>query len=95
MPMITPRATLKIPAALLLGLTAFGSAAAEQQDIPTANITHNSRSEGPRAQPKWQLCLVGSRNCQNVDPRPARPCLLAPNQCDGDAGKLERLELAH
>jgi hypothetical protein len=93
--MITSRAAVKIPAALLLGLAAVISAAAEQHDIPTANITHNWQPEGSRAQPKWQLCMVGSRNCQNVGGHPARPCLLAPQQCDGEAGKLERLGLAH
>ena len=95
MPMITSRAAVKIPAALLLGLATFVTAAAEQHDVPAANITHNSSSEGSHAQPKWQLCLVGSRNCLNMGHHPARPCLLAPNQCDGDAGRLERLELTH
>jgi hypothetical protein len=96
MPMMTSRVTAKISVALLLGLASFASAAPEQHDFPAvANITHNSQGEGHRAQSKWQLCLVGSRNCLSLDRHQARPCLLAPNQCEGDAGKLERLELTH
>ena len=96
MPIITSRATVKIPAVLLLGLATVANGAAEQQAAHSAsNITHNSQREGTYGRPKGQLCLVGSRNCLNVDRHPPRPCLLAPHQCDGDVGRLERLELTH
>jgi len=95
MPVNTSRATAKIPVALLLGLATVVSAAAEQQDVPAAaNITHNSQLEGGRAQPKWQLCLVGSTNCLKLG-RQARPCLLSAPRCEGDAGRIERLQLTH
>jgi hypothetical protein len=94
MPMITSRSAAKILAILLPGLASVVSGAAEQQDAhATTNFTHNSQSEGSQGHPKGQLCLVGSRNCLNVDGHPPRLCLLAPHQCDGDAGRLERLEL--
>jgi len=93
MPVITPRATTKVPAALLLGLATVVSGAAEQQDAPpTVNITHNSQVEGHHPQPKWQLCLVGSTNCLNLGPE-ARPCLLSVARCQGEAGRIERLAL--
>ena len=95
MPAITSRATVIIPLALLLGLATVISGAAEQHDARSAANTRNSQLEEPRTQPKWQLCLVGSRNCVDVAGHPAQICLLAPHQCDGDAGRLERLELAH
>ena len=65
------------------------------RQLDTQISLHWQLEEGARAQPKWRLCLVGSRNCQNVDGHPARPCLLSAQQCDGEAGKLERLGLAH
>ena len=94
MPMITSRSAAKILAILLPGLAAVVSGAAEQQDVRSApNITHNSQSEGSHGGSKGQLCLVSSRNCLNADRHPPRLCLLAPGRCDGDAGRLERLEL--
>ena len=94
MPTITSRAAVKIPAALLLGLLTVVSGAAEQHSVQATNSTYNRRSEGDGGQSKGQLCLVGSRNCLSMGRHPARPCLLAPDQCDGSPGRLEPLKLA-
>jgi hypothetical protein len=93
MPTITSRARVSIPVALLLGLITVVSGAAEQHDPPHFNITHNSPWEGPRGESKGELCLVGSRNCLSMNRRhPPRLCLAAPQRCEGDVGRLERLE---
>ena len=96
MPMFTSRFAVKIPLALLLGLVTVGSGAAEQHDgLAAANTTHNSRREDSPERWRGQLCLVSSRNCLNLERRPPRLCLLTPQQCEGEAGRLERIERAH
>lgn len=95
MPMFTSRVSVKIPVALLLGLVTVVAAAAEQHyGYAAANSTHNSRREDSPGRWRGQLCLIGSRNCLNLHRQPPHLCLLTPQRCDGEVGRLERLELA-
>lgn len=92
MPMITSRITSRIPVALLLGLVTVAGGAAEQHDVHVgANITHNSPREDSPGRWRGQICLVGSRNCLDMDRHPPRLCLLAADRCEARPGRIERL----